>query len=99
MMSFPQVLVDGELLGGFAEVQAAAESGRLDELLSLSGGLSSDHPSPSPPAVGLAAGRVCAPRRALAGLAHVGAASGDDHLDDRAPAPPARLARARCTRN
>ena len=33
MMSFPQVLIDGELLGGFAEVQAAAESGRLDELL------------------------------------------------------------------
>jgi glutaredoxin 3 len=33
MMSFPQVLVDDELLGGFAELQAAAESGRLDELL------------------------------------------------------------------
>lgn len=33
MMTFPQVLVDGELLGGFIEVQAAADSGRLDELL------------------------------------------------------------------
>ncbi|MGA2454270.1 MAG: glutaredoxin [Solirubrobacteraceae bacterium] len=33
MMTFPQVLVDGELLGGFTEVQAAAASGRLDELL------------------------------------------------------------------
>jgi glutaredoxin 3 len=33
MMSFPQVLVDGKLLGGFTEVQAAADSGRLDELL------------------------------------------------------------------
>jgi glutaredoxin 3 len=33
MLSFPQVVVDGELLGGFTEVQAAAESGRLDELL------------------------------------------------------------------
>jgi glutaredoxin 3 len=33
MMTFPQVLVDGKLLGGFTEVQAAAESGRLDELL------------------------------------------------------------------
>jgi glutaredoxin 3 len=33
MMTFPQVLIDGELLGGFAEVQAAIESGRLDELL------------------------------------------------------------------
>ena len=33
MMTFPQVLVDGQLLGGFAEMQAAAESGRLDELL------------------------------------------------------------------
>ncbi len=33
MLSFPQVLVDGQVLGGFTEVQAAAESGRLDELL------------------------------------------------------------------
>lgn len=33
MLSFPQVIVDGQLLGGFTEVQAAAESGRLDELL------------------------------------------------------------------
>jgi glutaredoxin 3 len=33
MLSFPQVIVDGELLGGFTEVQAAAASGRLDELL------------------------------------------------------------------
>lgn len=33
MLSFPQVIVDGELIGGFTEVQAAAESGRLDELL------------------------------------------------------------------
>jgi glutaredoxin 3 len=33
MMSFPQVIVGGELLGGFTEVQAAADSGRLDELL------------------------------------------------------------------
>jgi glutaredoxin 3 len=33
MMTFPQVIVDGELLGGFNEVRAAAESGRLDELL------------------------------------------------------------------
>ena len=36
MMSFPQVLVDGELLGGFAEMQAALERGRLEELLSSS---------------------------------------------------------------
>jgi glutaredoxin-related protein len=33
MMGSPQVLVDSELLGGFAELLAAAESGRLDELL------------------------------------------------------------------
>jgi glutaredoxin 3 len=33
MMSFPQVIIGGELLGGFSEVQAAAQSGRLDELL------------------------------------------------------------------
>jgi glutaredoxin 3 len=33
MMSFPQVIVDGELLGGFSELQAAVESGRFDELL------------------------------------------------------------------
>ena len=33
MMSFPQVIVDGELLGGFAELYEAAENGHLDELL------------------------------------------------------------------
>ena len=33
MMSFPQVLVGDRLLGGFAELQAAADSGTLDELL------------------------------------------------------------------
>ena len=33
MMTFPQVTIDGELVGGFTEVQAAAESGRLDRLL------------------------------------------------------------------
>ncbi|HUH81399.1 MAG TPA: glutaredoxin [Solirubrobacteraceae bacterium] len=33
MMTFPQVTVDGRLLGGYAELQAAAENGRLDELL------------------------------------------------------------------
>jgi glutaredoxin 3 len=38
MMTFPQVVVAGELLGGFKEVQAAAESGRLDELLVGSAG-------------------------------------------------------------
>ncbi len=33
MMTFPQVLVKGRLLGGFHELAAAAQSGRLDELL------------------------------------------------------------------
>ena len=33
MMTFPQVIVDGELLGGYTHVQAAADDGRLDELL------------------------------------------------------------------
>ncbi len=33
MMSFPQVLVGDRLLGGFAEVQAAVDSGTLEELL------------------------------------------------------------------
>jgi glutaredoxin 3 len=33
MMTFPQVTVDGELLGGFAEIEAAASDGRLSELL------------------------------------------------------------------
>jgi len=33
MMTFPQVTVDGRLLGGWAELQAAAQDGRLDELL------------------------------------------------------------------
>jgi len=33
MMTFPQVTVDGRLLGGYAELQTAADEGRLDELL------------------------------------------------------------------
>jgi glutaredoxin 3 len=33
MMSFPQVLVGDRLLGGFAEVRAAAQDGTLDDLL------------------------------------------------------------------
>jgi glutaredoxin 3 len=33
MMTFPQVLVDDQLVGGFNEMQAAVASGRLDELL------------------------------------------------------------------
>jgi len=36
MMTFPQVVIDGELLGGFTELQAAVESGRLDRLLASS---------------------------------------------------------------
>jgi glutaredoxin 3 len=33
MMTFPQVLVGEQLLGGFSETLSAIESGRLDELL------------------------------------------------------------------
>jgi glutaredoxin 3 len=33
MMTFPQVLADGELIGGYAEVQAAADEGTLADLL------------------------------------------------------------------
>ncbi len=33
LMTFPQVLIEGQLLGGYAETAAAADSGRLDELL------------------------------------------------------------------
>ncbi|MGA9876195.1 MAG: glutaredoxin domain-containing protein [Solirubrobacteraceae bacterium] len=33
MMTFPQVLVGEQLLGGFSETLTAVESGRLDELL------------------------------------------------------------------
>ena len=33
MMTFPQVLVGEELVGGFDETFSALESGRLDELL------------------------------------------------------------------
>lgn len=29
MMTFPQILIDGELIGGFNELQAAAAAGRL----------------------------------------------------------------------
>ena len=36
MMTFPQVLVDGRAVGGFAELQAAADDGRLPELLAAS---------------------------------------------------------------
>lgn len=35
MMTFPQVLVDDKLIGGFAETLAAVESGRFDELLAV----------------------------------------------------------------
>ncbi len=33
MLTFPQILVDGELLGGYTEAAAADRSGRLRELL------------------------------------------------------------------
>jgi glutaredoxin 3 len=33
MMTFPQVLIDGQLVGGFTELLAADQSGRLAELL------------------------------------------------------------------
>ena len=33
MMSFPQVLVDGEVIGGFQETIAADRSGRLTQLI------------------------------------------------------------------
>ena len=33
MMSFPQVIVGGELIGGFQETLAADQSGRLRQLL------------------------------------------------------------------
>jgi glutaredoxin 3 len=33
MMTFPQVLVGGELVGGFTELSAADKSGRLAELV------------------------------------------------------------------
>ncbi len=33
MMTFPQVLIDGELIGGYTETAAADKSGRLRELL------------------------------------------------------------------
>jgi glutaredoxin 3 len=33
MLSFPQVIVGERVLGGFAELKAAAESGQLEQLL------------------------------------------------------------------
>jgi glutaredoxin 3 len=33
MMTFPQILIDGQLLGGYTEAAAADKSGRLHELL------------------------------------------------------------------
>jgi glutaredoxin 3 len=47
MMTFPQVVIDGRLLGGFTEVRAAAESGRLDELRAQA----NRHAPPGPRAV------------------------------------------------
>jgi glutaredoxin 3 len=44
MMSFPQVLVDGRLIGGFKEVHDAAESGLLDEL--VGSGMPAERASP-----------------------------------------------------
>ena len=38
MMSFPQVIVGEKLLGGFNELLAAEQDGRLEELLCGSGG-------------------------------------------------------------
>lgn len=35
MMTFPQVLVDDQLIGGFSETEAAARSGRLADLLAV----------------------------------------------------------------
>lgn len=35
MMTFPQVLVGDRLIGGFDEVRAAVENGRLEELLAV----------------------------------------------------------------
>jgi glutaredoxin 3 len=35
MMSFPQVTVRGQLLGGYAETLSAAEEGRLDEFAAV----------------------------------------------------------------
>ena len=46
MMSFPQVVVGDRLVGGFSELLAAEEDGRLEQLLSDSGGAQ----SPSAPA-------------------------------------------------
>ena len=33
MMTFPQILIDGELVGGYDQLAEADRSGRLDELL------------------------------------------------------------------
>jgi glutaredoxin 3 len=33
MMSFPQILVDGELIGGFRELATADQSGKLKQLV------------------------------------------------------------------
>jgi len=35
MMSFPQVVIDGRLVGGFKELLEADQDGRLDELLKV----------------------------------------------------------------
>jgi glutaredoxin 3 len=49
MMSFPQVVVGDHLVGGFNELLAAEQDGRLDELLADSG-TSAEQPPPAPAA-------------------------------------------------
>ena len=83
MMTFPQVIIDGELVGGFTEVQAAAESRAPGRATAR-----------AQPAQSASHASAFAPRSRLAGLADVGPAPGDDHLHDRRPARPARLALA-----
>ena len=38
LMTFPQVLIGDEVIGGYTETVAAAESGRLDDLLAAGAG-------------------------------------------------------------
>jgi len=47
MMSFPQVVVGDRLVGGFSELLAAEQDGRLEQLLS---GSDETQPPPSPAA-------------------------------------------------
>ena len=84
MVTFPQIVIDGESLGGFDQLLAADRAGAVSALLAAS--------------TGPRRGRSPGARPRLTALAHVGSAPADHDLADRRPASRARLSSRRWTR-